>query len=281
MKVYPKIPEAGIMIKLRDLCKAFGPQAVLQGVNLDIRKGETMVVIGTSGGGKSVILKHCIGLLQPDCGEVIVDDIVISSPKHIDVKTIRQRMGMLFQGAALFDSMNVGENIKFALREHDKSLSEDKLDEIVAEKLSIINLSPDFRFKMPSELSGGMKKRLGLARVIALNPEIILYDEPTTGLDPITSDVINDLIVDMQRKLKVTSIVVTHDMVSAYKIADRIAMLFQGKIIFVGTPDELKSAENPYVRQFINGQRFLPTDPVLDRAREEFKSVANDALERR
>jgi phospholipid/cholesterol/gamma-HCH transport system ATP-binding protein len=235
------------LIELRKLQKSFGVQRVLREVNLTVNKGETMVVIGTSGGGKSVILKHCIGLLQPDGGEVVVDGKVISSPTHIDVKTIRQRMGMLFQGAALFDSMNVGENIKFALREHNRHLSESQLDEIVAEKLHMINLSPDIRFKMPSELSGGMKKRLGLARVIALNPEIILYDEPTTGLDPVTSDVINDLILEMQHKLGVTSIVVTHDMVSAYKVANRMSMLYEGRIIFVGTPEELRATSNPYV----------------------------------
>ena len=245
------------MIELKNLQKAFGVQKVLRDVNLHIRRGETMVIIGTSGGGKSVILKHCVGLLQPDGGQVIVDGKVISNRDHIDVKTIRKRMGMLFQGAALFDSMNVGENIKFAVREHTRSLSEPDLDRIVAESLHMINLNPDFRFKMPSELSGGMKKRLGLARAIALNPEIILYDEPTTGLDPITSDVINDLIVDMQAKLGVTSIVVTHDMVSAYKIADRISMLFDGRIIFVGTPEELRATSNPYVQQFIRGQRKL------------------------
>jgi len=269
------------LIELRNLKKSFGAQEVLKGVSLSIRKGETMVIIGTSGGGKSVILKHCIGLLQPDAGEVVVDGIIISSSTHINTKIIRQRMGMLFQGAALFDSMNVGENIKFALREQNKNLKEKDLDDIVAEKLRLINLSPDFRFKMPSELSGGMKKRLGLARAIALNPSIILYDEPTTGLDPITSDVINDLILDMQYKLKVTSIVVTHDMVSAMKIADRIAMLYEGRIIFTGTPDELKSAENPYLRQFVNGQRYLPTDPVLERAREEADRVKVDTLDRR
>ncbi|MFC1585425.1 ABC transporter ATP-binding protein [Fibrobacterota bacterium] len=281
MRTLPEKTGDDYIIELKALKKSFEGQNVLNGVDLKIRRGETMVIIGASGGGKSVILKHCIGLLQPDEGEVIVNGTVISSPRHIDVKTIRKNMGMLFQGAALFDSMDVGENIKFALREHDSSLTEEQLDEIVAEKLGVINLQPEFRFKMPSELSGGMKKRLGLARVIALNPEIILYDEPTTGLDPITSDVINDLIIDMQRKLNVTSIVVTHDMVSAYKIADRIAMLFNGNIIFTGTSEQLKAAQNPYVRQFINGQRYLPTDPVLDRTREEFGRVATDALDRR
>ena len=248
------------IVILRQLEKSFGPQKVLRGVDLEVRRGETMVIIGTSGGGKSVILKHCIGLLQPDGGEVIVDGKVISSPDFIDVNTIRRRMGMLFQGSALFDSMNVGENIKFAVREHNPEFSERKLDAMVAEKLQLINLSPDIRFKMPSELSGGMKKRLGLARAIALNPEILLYDEPTTGLDPITSDVINDLILDMQQKLGVTSMVVTHDMVSAYKVANRIAMLHEGRIIFMGTPDEIRATPNPYVQQFIRGQKKILGD---------------------
>ncbi len=245
------------LIELHGLEKSFAGQRVLRGVDLSVRQGETMVIIGSSGGGKSVILKHCIGLLQPDAGEVIVDGQIISRKDFIDVKTIRRRMGMLFQGAALFDSMNVGENIKFAVREHNRQLREADLDAMVEEKLRLINLSPDIRSKMPSELSGGMKKRLGLARVIAMNPEILLYDEPTTGLDPITSDVINDLILDMQQKLGVTSLVVTHDMVSAYKVANRIAMLYEGHIIFVGTPDEIRATSNPYVQQFIRGQRKL------------------------
>lgn len=245
------------LIELKHLQKSFGPQKVLRDVNLQIHRGETMVIIGTSGGGKSVILKHCIGLLQPDAGEVLVDGQVISNQNTVEVKAIRKRMGMLFQGSALFDSMNVGENIKFAVREHNPKLTELDLDRIVAETLHMINLNPEFRFKMPSELSGGMKKRLGLARAIALKPEILLYDEPTTGLDPITSDVINDLIMDMQTKLGATNIVVTHDMVSAYKIADRIAMLLDGRIIFVGTPEETRATSNPYVQQFIKGQRKL------------------------
>jgi phospholipid/cholesterol/gamma-HCH transport system ATP-binding protein len=254
------IDENDIMIELRHLKKSFGMQTVLRDVNLDIRRGETMVIIGASGGGKSVILKHMIGLLQPDAGEVSVDTHVISSANHFDTKTIRQKMGMLFQSGALFDSMNVGDNIAFALREHNKELTAKQIEEQVIDKLQLIHLKPEFRSKMPSELSGGMRKRLALARVIALNPEIILYDEPTTGLDPITADVINDLIVDMQQKLQVTSVVVTHDMVSAYKVADKIAMLYEGRIIFKGTPEELKTCRNPYVQQFIRGQRKLPAD---------------------
>jgi len=254
------IRENDIMIKLRNLRKSFGKQDVLLDVNLDIRRGETIVIIGQSGGGKSVILKHMIGLLQPDGGEVSVDNVTISTPKFFDTHTIRRKMGMLFQMGALFDSMNTGENIAFALREHHPELSEKQVQDIVTEKLKLINLVPEFRTKMPNELSGGMKKRVALARAIALSPEILLYDEPTTGLDPITSDVINDLILDMQSKLGVTSVVVTHDMVSAFKVADRIAMLYKGRIIEIGTVDEIKNTENPFVKQFITGQRNLPTD---------------------
>ena len=241
------------MIELRHLQKSFGPQKVLRDVNLEIRRGETMVIIGTSGGGKSVILKHCIGLLQPDGGEVVVDGRVISSKNHIDVKTIRKRMGMLFQGAALFDSMNVGENIKFAVREHEKQHSEADLDKIVAETLHMINLNPDFRFKMPSELSGGMKRRLGLARAIALKPEILLYDEPTTGLDPIMSDSIDQLIIRVRDQLKVTSVVVTHDMRSARRVGNHVFLLHGKKIYAHGTPEDMFSSTDPIVRQFIDG----------------------------
>ena len=254
------IREDDIMIKLRNLRKSFGKQDVLLSVNLDIRRGETMVIIGQSGGGKSVILKHMIGLLQPDGGEVSVDNVTISTPKFFDTHTIRRKMGMLFQMGALFDSMDTGENIAFALREHHPELTEKQVQDTVTEKLKLINLVPEFRTKMPSELSGGMKKRVALARAIALSPEILLYDEPTTGLDPITSDVINDLILDMQSKLGVTSVVVTHDMVSAFKVADRIAMLYKGRIIEIGTVDEIKNTSNPFVKQFITGQRNLPTD---------------------
>jgi len=253
------IRDDDIIIKLRHLRKSFGKQDVLLDVNLDIRRGETIVILGASGGGKSVILKHMIGLLQPDGGEVSVDGITISTPKFFDTHTIRRKMGMLFQMGALFDSMDTGENIAFALREHHPELTEKQVQDTVTEKLKLINLVPEFRTKMPSELSGGMKKRVALARAIALSPEILLYDEPTTGLDPITSDVINDLILDMQSKLGVTSVVVTHDMVSAFKVADRIAMLYKGRIIEIGSVEEIKNTSNPFVKQFITGQRNLPT----------------------
>jgi len=254
------IREDDIMIKLRNLRKSFGKQNVLLDVNLDIRRSETMVIIGQSGGGKSVILKHMVGLLQPDAGEVSVDGVTISTHDFFDTHTIRKKMGMLFQSGALFDSMDTGENIAFALREHNKELPESQIQDIVTEKLKLINLVPEFRTKMPSELSGGMRKRVALARAIALSPKILLYDEPTTGLDPITSDVINDLILDMQSKLGVTSVVVTHDMTSAFKVADRIAMLYKGRIIEVGSVEEIKQTVNPFVKQFITGQRNLPTD---------------------
>jgi phospholipid/cholesterol/gamma-HCH transport system ATP-binding protein len=245
------------LIQLLNLYKSFpshgSAQAVLRGVSLEVARGETLVILGASGGGKSVILKHCIGLLKPDAGEVRVEGQVISSPAGVDAQTIRRRMGMLFQGAALFDSMNAAENIQFAVREHRRELTQVELDALTAEKLRLVNLSPDIGPKMPSELSGGMKKRLALARALALEPEILLYDEPTTGLDPVTSGVINQLILDMQKKLGVTSLVVTHDLVSAYTIADRIAMLHEGQIIFVGTPDALRASELEPVRTFIGG----------------------------
>ena len=262
------IDENDVMIELRNLKKTFGKQEVLKDVSLDIRRGETMVIIGQSGGGKSVILKHMIGLLQPDGGEVKIDNHTISTPDYFDTKTIRQKMGMLFQNGALFDSMNAGENIAFALREHNRKLKESEIQDIVTEKLKLIHLKPEFRVKMPNEMSGGMRKRLALARALALSPQVLLYDEPTTGLDPITSDVINDLIIDMQQKLGVTSVVVTHDMTSAYKVADRIAMLFEGRIIEVGTVEAIRNTKNPYVKQFIEGLRHLPI-PGMDAEDDE------------
>jgi phospholipid/cholesterol/gamma-HCH transport system ATP-binding protein len=245
------MPNSSPLIELRGLKKSFGEQEVLRGVDLDVRRGETLVILGASGGGKSVILKHCIGLLKPDDGEVRVDGKVISSATVTDTQTIRRRMGMLFQGAALFDSMNAGENVVFAVREHDRKLTAAQLDAVMRENLALVDLRPDIATKMPSELSGGMKKRLGLARALALKPEILLYDEPTTGLDPVTAEVVNDLILDMQRKLGVTSLVVTHDLASAFKIANRIAFLYNGVIIFCGTPEELRACEDPRVREFV------------------------------
>lgn len=239
------------MIEIRNLYKSFGGHPVLNGVNLKIEKGETMVVIGQSGGGKSVLLKHIVGILKPDEGEVLVGGLDIAKLNNDELNNVRRRFGMLFQGAALFDSMTVGENVSFALRRFT-SLDEKAISSRVKEKLGLVGLK-DIENVKPAELSGGMKKRVGLARAIAMEPEIVFYDEPTTGVDPIMADAINNLIIDLHNKLKITSIAVTHDMTSAYKIADRIAMLYQGVIIGVGTPGEIKNTADPIIRQFING----------------------------
>ncbi|HEX9021608.1 MAG TPA: ABC transporter ATP-binding protein [Nitrospirota bacterium] len=244
------------MIELIDLHKSFGALQVLRGVNLTVEKGESMTVIGGSGSGKSVILKHIIGLLFPDRGRVIIDGQPLSKLDEYGLNELRKKFGMLFQMAALFDSLTVWENVGFSLKQHTK-LSDREVRKIATEKLALVGLK-DVEDKMPSELSGGMKKRVGLARAIAMNAEIILYDEPTTGLDPITADAINDLIVDLRKKLGVTSVSITHDMHSAYKISDRIAMLYKGEILEIGTPDQIRSTENPIVRQFISGSAVGP-----------------------
>ncbi|MFH1847973.1 MAG: ABC transporter ATP-binding protein [Candidatus Omnitrophota bacterium] len=223
----------------------------MDNLNLTINTGETMVIIGRSGVGKSVLLKHIIGILKPDSGQVIVDGIDVTKLGEKELNNFRMHCGMLFQGAALFDSLSVGENVGFTLIEH-KLKDKEAIRERVKECLGHVGLHGIEDLK-PSELSGGMKKRVGLARAISMNPQIILYDEPTTGVDPIMGDSVNDLIKDLHDKLKVTSIAVTHDMVSAYKIASRVAMLYKGKIIAVGTPEEIKSSNNPYVHQFITG----------------------------
>jgi phospholipid/cholesterol/gamma-HCH transport system ATP-binding protein len=239
------------MIKITDLYKNFGTHRVLDGVNLEIKEGEVIVIIGRSGEGKSVLLKHIVGLLQPDKGSVEIDGQDITKMDSNELAGVQKRFGMLFQGAALFDSLTVAENVSFGLR-YNPNLSEGQIRDIVKEKLSMVGLSGIEHLK-PSDLSGGMRKRVGLARAIAANPDFILYDEPTTGIDPIMGDIINDLIIDLKSKLKITSIAVTHDMVSAYKIANRIAMLYEGKIIEVGGPNEIKNTANPVVRQFITG----------------------------
>ncbi len=244
------------MIELRNVHKRFKNQYVLRGVNLTVEAGEGMVVIGGSGTGKSVILKHIIGLMQPDEGSVIIDGQNLAELSEDALFDFRKRFGMLFQGAALFDSLTVWENIGFGLKEHNH-LPKDEIMEIVREKLSMVGLR-GIEEKMPSDLSGGMKKRVGLARAIAMDPKIILYDEPTTGLDPIMSDVIDNLISKMNRTLSVTSLTITHDMKSAYKIANRIAMLYQGEILEVGTPKEIQESKNPVIQQFIHGSSEGP-----------------------
>ncbi len=243
-------------IRVRELHKSFGDLPVLRGVDLDIARGESLVIIGSSGTGKSVLIKHIIGLLVPDEGEVVVDGASVSGLGRDGLSKLRRRMGMLFQYAALFDSMNVGDNVAFALRQQ-RNWPESRVHERVREVLGWVGLKGS-EDKIPAELSGGMKKRVGLARAIALDPEIILYDEPTTGLDPILADQINDLIVDLNERLNATSLTITHDMVSAYKVADRIAMLYQGKIEEVGTPQEIQESDNAVVQQFINGRADGP-----------------------
>lgn len=244
------------MIKIIDLHKSFGPSQVLQGVNLEIGRGETMVIIGQSGSGKSVLLKHLMGILKPDKGEIWIDGLEITRLGDEEILRITRKFGMLFQAAALFDSMTVGENVAFGLERHTNH-SPEEVRRIVAESLERVGLR-GIEGLMPYELSGGMKKRVGLARAIAYRPEIILYDEPSTGLDPIRADAINDLIIQTKQDLCATSIVITHDMTSSYKVADRIAMLYEGRIIETGTPAEIQASENPVVRQFIHGQAHGP-----------------------
>lgn len=244
------------MIKITNVYKSFGSTHVLRGLDLEVKKGESMVVIGGSGSGKSVLIKHIIGILKPDSGDVFVDSTNINRLKEHELYEIRKKFGMLFQSAALFDSLRVWENVGFALL-RGKKHSEKEVREISSEKLGLVGLA-GVEDLMPSELSGGMKKRVGLARAIAHDPEILLYDEPTTGLDPIMADAINDLIVKMREKLSVTSVAITHDMQSAYKIADRIAMLYEGRIIETGTPEEIRHTDNPVVKQFITGRATGP-----------------------
>jgi len=243
-------------ICLRGVRKAFGEQEVLEGVDLDISRGESLVIIGSSGSGKSVLIKHIIGLLDPDAGKVMVDGLNVPDLRRDDLRKLRQRMGMLFQYAALFDSMSVGDNVAFPLRRHT-DWAADRVRERVAEVLGWVGLTGT-ESKNPAELSGGMKKRVGLARAIALDPEIMLYDEPTTGLDPILGDQINDLILDLAERLNVTSVTITHDMASAYKIADRIGMLYQGRIEETGTPEQIQNSDNEVVQQFIHGRARGP-----------------------
>ncbi len=225
-------------------------------MNLHVRDGESMVVIGGSGVGKSVLIKCIIGLIRPDSGNIRVDGQEITSLDEKSLNEIRKKFGMLFQAGALFDSLSVWENVGFGLKQHT-SLGDGEIKAIAVEKLRLVGLR-HVEDLMPSELSGGMRKRVSLARALAMEPEILLYDEPTTGLDPIMADVINDLIVQMRRKLRVTSIAITHDMVSAYKIADRIAMLYEGEIIEVGTPQQNRESSNPIVQQFIQGRAEGP-----------------------
>ena len=249
------------MIEIKDLSKSFNDHKVLDRVNLTIPTGETLVIIGRSGCGKSVLLKHIIGLMKPDEGSVSIDGVEVTQLSGNSLDKLRMKFGMLFQSAALFDSMTVEENVGFPLREHT-TMSPDAIRQRVQECLQLVGLS-EVDDLMPSELSGGMRKRVGLARAIAMNPEIILYDEPTTGIDPIMGDVINDLIIALRDRLKATSVVVTHDMRSASKVADRIAMLYNGSIIESGSPMAIQQSANPIVQQFIRGQAVGPIQEGL------------------
>jgi phospholipid/cholesterol/gamma-HCH transport system ATP-binding protein len=251
---------AGAIISIRDLHKRFGRQVVLDGVDLDIASCESLVILGRSGCGKSVLLKHITGLISPDSGSVLFQGEDITRFNRQKLFEMRVHFGMLFQGAALFDSMTVGENVGLPLVKHGQR-SDDEIREIVLDKLRLIGLT-DVYDSYPSQLSGGMKKRVGLARAIVMGPQVVLYDEPTTGLDPIMADVINSLIRDLQRELNITSVIVTHDIHSANRVADRITMLHEGKIIFSGTPQETRETDNEIVRQFIEGRAEGPVKAV-------------------
>jgi phospholipid/cholesterol/gamma-HCH transport system ATP-binding protein len=243
------------VIKLVDVHKSFGPKKVLEGFSLEVNEGETMVIVGYSGTGKSVAIKHIVGLLEPDKGTVWVDGQEVPTLTRPELYALRSHIGYVFQFAALFDSLDIGENVAMGLRKEGK-MSESQITARVAEALDLVDL-PGVERKFPAELSGGMRKRVGIARAIARQPKYILYDEPTTGLDPVTSAIIDQLMIRMREKLRVTSIVITHDMRSAYTVGSRIAMLYEGKVRKVGTVDEIQHTSDPIVRQFIEGKPDL------------------------
>jgi phospholipid/cholesterol/gamma-HCH transport system ATP-binding protein len=257
------------MIQLKNVHKAFGPKRVLQGFTLDVPEGETMVIIGYSGTGKSVAIKHIVGLLDPDLGEVWVDGQRVDRLSRADLYKLRARIGYVFQFAALFDSMTIGENVAMGLRKQGE-LTEPEIQDRVREALDLVDL-PGVEGRFPAELSGGMRKRVGIARSIALRPKYILYDEPTTGLDPVTSAVIDQLMVRMREKLGVTGVVITHDMRSAYTVGTRIAMLYEGRVRWEGTIEEIHETTDPIVRQFIEGRATVDGGHT-----DEFRVVRRD-----
>ena len=240
------------VIELKNVVKRFGNKRVIDGVNINVKKGEVLAIIGPSGCGKSTLLRLIIGLFPPTSGDIIVKGMNIANMDKEAINNMRKNIGMVFQSSALFDSLTVGENVAFGLREHTK-YSEEKIREIVVEKLDLVGLKGSEGL-MPAELSGGMQKRVSLARALATNPEIILYDEPTTGLDPITTNSIEDLILDVHHKLGTSAVIVTHQLLTVYKIADNVAMLHNGKIIEAGSPDETKRSSDPVIKQFIMGK---------------------------
>ena len=243
-----------IVIRVKDVYKSFGGQKVLNGINLAVERGEITVIIGKSGSGKSVLMKHLIGLIKPDRGEILVDGVDISRLGESQLNEVRKKFGMLFQEAALFDSMTVEENVAFPIREH-RRFSEAEISRLVEEKLRQVGLS-GFNGKMPSELSGGMKKRVGLARALALDPDIVLFDEPTSALDPVISLTIEDLIKKTQMRLKKTYVVISHDILGMFRIADKVAMLCDGQIVAFGTPDEVRRSDLPAVKEFLEATRI-------------------------
>jgi phospholipid/cholesterol/gamma-HCH transport system ATP-binding protein len=240
------------MIQVRDLWKAFGDKEVLRGVTVDVPEGTTFVVLGASGSGKTVLLKHVIGLLKPDRGTVHVDGLEISSLTGRALTEARQVFGMVFQGAALFDSMTVFENVAFPLKEKERRLPADELHARVVESLRVVDLGEDVLGSWPSQLSGGMRKRVALARALVANPKVVLYDEPTTGLDPITTDSVDSMINQAKERRRVTSMVISHDIASAFRVADRLAVLYDGRIAAQGTPDEVRRSDDPYVQRFLS-----------------------------
>lgn len=244
-------------IELRNVCKRFGKKVVLDGINLTVPKGESLVVIGGSGTGKSVMIKCVLGIIRPDSGEIFVDGKNVLKMDTSEREKVLRKFGMLFQGAALFDSLPVWENVAFGLIQGRK-MKRKQAKDIAVEKLAKVGLGPEVGELYPAELSGGMQKRVGLARAIAADPEIIFFDEPTTGLDPIMADVINDLIVDSVKDLGATTLSITHDMASARKIADKVAMIYKGKIIWAGSRAEVDDSGNDYVDQFIHGRADGP-----------------------
>ncbi len=242
-----------VLIRFEGLWKAFGPKRIFEDLHLDVRRGETLTIIGGSGTGKSVLLKCLIGLLYPDRGQIWFEGTDVTTLRELELREVRKRVSMVFQGAALFDSLSVGENIAYPLREHLVGVDDDEIAARVAKNLALVNL-PGIEQMRPSDLSGGMRKRVGLARAIAIEPEVILYDEPTTGLDPISTRVIDELIVSMKEKLGCTSIVVTHDMDSAFRVSDRMAMLAKRHVVASGTVEEMQASTDPDVRAFFDAR---------------------------
>lgn len=249
-------PDDDVMVALRDVRKSFGPKLVLDGLDLEVRRGESVVIVGGSGTGKSVTLKHIIGLLRPDSGSVRVLGREMTELHGREMNEVRRHFGMSFQEGALFDSMSVFDNVAFPLRRHTR-MTQDEIRGRVQECLELVHLE-GVDSKRPSELSGGMRRRVGFARAISLEPEVLLFDEPTTGLDPVISDVVADIILEMDDRLQTTTITITHDMKVAFKIADRIAMIHRGRVVESGTPDEFQRSKNPMVQQFIEGRAEGP-----------------------